>query len=249
MGLMIKNQEINRKILLKRFPHALHISTYGQEDKRMDKRKQTGKLLIRLQKHNGWGCSHSIRVSRYAVEIGKNLGLDEKEVNELFTAALLHDIGKLFIPAKILDKDKTLTKAEYQIVKWHIRFGYLLLKVLGYPENICKAVENHHERYDGKGYQKKKDAGLFAEIIGVADAYDAMKNGRPYRDKMESFEIFCAMATASGKQFNPDVWEAMSCIVFPQKRNPYATVIETKRGVFAPAPAVITNDKNICRLP
>lgn len=239
MGLMIKNQGINQKIFLKRFLHALHISTYGQEDKTMDKRKQTGKLLIRLQKHNGWGCSHSIRVSRYAVEIGKNLGLDEKEVNELFTAALLHDIGKLFIPAKILDKDEALTKVEYQIVKCHIRFGYLLLKVLGYPGNICKAVEDHHERYDGKGYQKKKDAGLFAEIISVADAYDAMKNSRPYRDKMEAFEIFCAMATASGKQFNPDVWAAMSSIVFPKKQNPYAAAIETKGGVSVPVPAVI----------
>ena len=172
----------------------------------MDKRRTTGKLLIKLQKHNGWGCSHSIHVSHYAVEMGRCLGLDEREINALFTAALLHDIGKLFIPVKILNKAGSLTRAEYRLVKWHTWFGYLLLKVLGYPEMICRAVENHHERYDGNGYHKKKDAGLFAEIISVADAYDAMKNCRPYREKMEEMEIFCAMATGSGKQFNPDVW-------------------------------------------
>ena len=64
----------------------------------------TGKLLTKLQEHNGWGCSHSVRVSSYAVGIGKYLGLDEDSIDELFTAALLHDIGKLFIPARLLDK-------------------------------------------------------------------------------------------------------------------------------------------------
>lgn len=186
----------------------------------MDKRRITGKLLIKLQKHNEWGCSHSIRVSHYAVEMGRCLGLNEREINALFTAALLHDIGKLFIPAKILDKTGALTRAEFQIVKWHPRFGYLLLKILGYPEKVCRAVEDHHERYDGNGYHKKKHVGLLAEIISVADAYDAMKNNRPYREKMEGIEIFCAMATGSGKQFNPDVWDVMRCIAFPKKQNP-----------------------------
>lgn len=205
----------------------------------MDKRRTTGKLLIKLQKHNGWGCSHSIRVSHYAVEMGRCLGLDERETNALFTAALLHDIGKLFIPTKILDKTGALTRAEYQVVKWHTRFGYLLLKVLGYSENVCRAVENHHERYDGNGYHKKKNVGLFAEIISVADAYDAMKSSRPYREKMEEMEIFCAMATGSGKQFNPDVWEVMSCMVFPKKQNPYMAKADTESHVAHLVPEVI----------
>ena len=85
----------------------------------MDKKKTTGKLLTKLHKHNGWGCSHSVRVSYYAVEIGRYLGLDEDRIDELFTAALLHDIGKLFIPARLLDKTSVLTKAEYHLIKGH----------------------------------------------------------------------------------------------------------------------------------
>lgn len=183
----------------------------------MDKKKTTGKLLTKLQKHNGWGCSHSIRVGSYAVAMGKCLGLDETTEDELFTAALLHDIGKLLIPAKLLDKSGALTKAEYWLMKSHVGFGYLLLKVLGYPEKICKAVWNHHERYDGKGYRRKKNVGLLAEIISVADAYDAMKYSRPYREGMVDAEVYCAMETGSGKQFNPRVWQAMVCTVFPKK--------------------------------
>lgn len=183
----------------------------------MDKKKMTGKLLTKLQEHNGWGCSHSVRVSSYAVGIGKYLGLNEDSIDELFTAALLHDIGKLFIPARLLDKTSVLTKAEFQLIKCHIWCGYLLLKVLGYSEEICKAVWNHHERYDGKGYRKKKKAGLLAEIICVADAYDAMNYSRPYRKGMDRAEIYCAMETGSGKQFAPAVWQAMAHLLFQEK--------------------------------
>ena len=192
------------------------IATYRQEDIGMDKKKTTGKLLTKLHKHNGWGCSHSVRVSYYAVEIGRYLGLDEDRIDELFTAALLHDIGKLFIPARLLDKTSVLTKAEYHLIKGHIWFGYLLLKVLGYSREICKAVWNHHERYDGKGYRKKKKTELLAKIICVADAYDAMKCSRPYREGMDSAEIYCAMETGSGKQFDPAVWQAMTHLLFPE---------------------------------
>lgn len=210
-----------KKFLNISFLMSIIVPIYRQEGKRMDKRKTTGKLLMKLKNHNGWGCSHSIRVSRYAVETGKCLGLNDKEIDCLFTAALLHDIGKLFIPKRLLDKPGKLTKAEYRLMKCHAGFGYLLLKILGYPKEIGEAVRNHHERYDGRGYRRKKEISLFAAIICVADAYDAMKHSRPYRETMDDFEIYCAMATGSGEQFNPVIWRVMSGIVFPVKQNLY----------------------------
>lgn len=176
----------------------------------MDDEKMTRYQLERLQKHSGWTYIHSIRVNRYAVKIGRFLGESPQALKELSIAARLHDIGKLAVPPDILDKPGSLSDEEYRLMKGHTVCGYLLLKCLGYPRTICEAVRDHHEWYDGNGYGGKEGTriGIPARILCVADSFDAMKFGRPYREPFTDEEIYQEMTVNSGKQFDPEICAA-----------------------------------------
>ena len=176
----------------------------------MDYEKMTNYQLKRLKIHRDWTYRQSLRVMGYAMEIGHVLGVESNALEELSIAARLHDIGKLAIPAGVLDKSGELSEEEYQLVKCHTIYGYLLLKSKGYPQIICEAVRDHHEQYDGRGYGGKKGTGIgiAARILCVADSYDAMKFGRPYREPFTDEEIYQEMAVNSGKQFDPEICAA-----------------------------------------
>lgn len=174
----------------------------------MDYEKMTGCQLMRLKKHSDWTYRHSLRVMEHAMKIGCILGVKSQTLKEVSMASRLHDIGKLAVPASILDKSSGLSEEEYRLVKCHIVYGYLLLKSMGYPPAICEAVRDHHERYDGRGYDGKKTVGVLAKILCAADSYDAMKFGRPYRESYTDEEIYQEMAVNSGKQFDPEVCAA-----------------------------------------
>ena len=174
----------------------------------MDYEKMTRYQLTRLQKHSGWTYIHSIRVNRYAMKLGRFLGESPQALRALSMAARLHDIGKLAIPPDILNKPGSLSEEEYGLMKSHTTYGYLLLEFLGYPRTVCEAVRDHHERYDGNGYGGKKEIGIPAKILCVADSYDAMKFGRPYRESFTDEEIYQEIAVNSGKQFDPEICAA-----------------------------------------
>lgn len=175
----------------------------------------TGQLLKRLRQHNRWGYEHSLRVAGCSEKAGYCLGLKETDIRELTTAARLHDIGKLLVPPGILDKPGPLTEEEYRAVQQHTEYGCRILGMLGYPAAVCEAVRDHHERYDGNGYRKRKEAGLAARIISVADACDAMRYSRPYRKGMEEESIYRIMEAGSGSQFDPDICRIMLPVLFP----------------------------------
>lgn len=182
------------------------------------KKRTTWLLLKWLQKHNEWGYEHSLRVGSCAEKAGCCLGLGEADIQELATAALIHDTGKLLVPSRILDKPGTLTEEEYLTVQKHAEYGCRILRLLGYPAAVCEAVRDHHERYDGKGYQKKKEISLAARIISVADACDAMRYTRPYREGLGEDAIYRAMKEGCGNQFDPDVCRAMFPVLFPGEK-------------------------------
>ncbi|MCI8741028.1 MAG: HD domain-containing protein [Lachnospiraceae bacterium] len=181
----------------------------------MVKERTTRRLLRWLQEHNGWGYEHSLRVGSCAGKAGRCLGLGEADIRELATAAHLHDIGKLLVPARILDKPGSLNEEEYQAVRQHADYGCRILQLLEYPAAVCEAVRDHHERYDGNGYRKQKETGLYARIISVADVWDAMGSSRPYRDGMDVEVIYQAMKEGCGSQFDPDICRAMFPVLFP----------------------------------
>lgn len=183
----------------------------------MMQENMTKRCLDALKSHDEWTYKHSIRVNHYSMKIGASLGLDEKIMDSLNEASLLHDIGKLAIPVSILDKPGKLTEQEYAVIKQHARIGYLLLKLPGtYSEEICCAVRDHHERCDGQGYDNRTDFSILAKIICVADCFDAMSEERPYKQAKSKEEIKIDLEHNAGYQFDPDISKiAAALFCFP----------------------------------
>lgn len=137
--------------------------------------------------------SHSLNVSLMAIIIAKWLGLNEKQVDEIAIAGLLHDIGKTKVSEQLLSKPDKLTAEEFEEVKRHATLGYRLIEnVADISPEIKYAVLMHHEKIDGTGYPtgaEDNQIPLFAKILAVADIYDAMTSNRTYRDRLCPFEV------------------------------------------------------------
>ena len=149
---------------------------------------------------------HSWRVSEYSVLIAREMGMKEDEIENLRRAALVHDIGKIGIPDAILNKDSRLTDDEYAIMKSHTTRGAEILKGLSFIPHVLDGALYHHERVDGRGYPNglaKEDIPVFARIIGVADAFDAMTANRVYRKQMDFGYVLNEMKKGRGSQFDP----------------------------------------------
>lgn len=177
--------------------------------------KNMDELLEQLFIHDEETGCHSVRVADLAVKIGKAIGLSDHKLNMLKTVAFLHDIGKLFLPASLLQKSGKLTDEEYTMIKCHTDKGYLYLSQLGFPEEICLVALDHHERPDGNGYRKKKDFSLFAKIVCVADCLDVMRNGRCYQAPKTVEQIRAELLRCSGSQFDSTVVKAALVILVP----------------------------------
>lgn len=148
---------------------------------------------------------HSHRVAAYAVEIGRRYGLSEEQLEQLYYSALLHDIGKIGIPDHILNKKGSLTDEEYELIKQHPAIGGKILEDFTLVPWIAAGAEYHHERYDGKGYNKGlkgQEIPLYARIISVADAFDGMNSTRIYRKSMTEDFIYHEMEKGKGTQFD-----------------------------------------------
>lgn len=127
---------------------------------------------------------HEKRVAAIAVEIGRELGFDERRLEGLRVSGFLHDIGKITIPAEFLSKPGRLSAAEFELVKGHAQAGYDVLKDVGFPWPVAQVAQQHHERIDGTGYpQGLKGIAILLEarIVAVADVVEAMSSHRPYR--------------------------------------------------------------------
>ncbi len=151
---------------------------------------------------------HSARVSIYAQELGKRLGMNKDEIRNLGYIALMHDCGKIGVPDNVLTKPAKLDAEERKIVEEHTTRGGYVLENFTAIEGIREGALYHHERYDGKGYPtglKGADIPLCARIICVADAYDAMNSDRCYRPRMPREKIVKELDDNAGKQFDPDV--------------------------------------------
>ena len=137
-----------------------------------------------MQKAHG-PKGHSDRVTEYTLQIGKEMGLQDKELEDLRVAGLLHDIGKIGTHDIILDKPGKLASAEYEIVKEHPARGSELLLSINQLSHIIPWIRGHHERLDGTGYPdglKGDEIPLQAKILAAADAFDSMTSERPYRE-------------------------------------------------------------------
>jgi HD-GYP domain-containing protein (c-di-GMP phosphodiesterase class II) len=131
--------------------------------------------------------------------------MSEEAVNELKTAGLLHDIGKIAIDEALLNKPGSLTESEWADIKRHPEIGYHIMKSVNEYAPIAKYVLLHHERIDGKGYPrqlKDEEIPIQAKIISIADAYDAMTNYRTYKKRLSKSEVIEELKKNEGTQFD-----------------------------------------------
>ncbi len=158
--------------------------------------------LRQLEESDDYTFEHSIRVSMLSTMIGKWLGYNEEQLIELAEASLLFDIGKMKIPAFILNKPGKVTEEEFEILKRHAQFGYrILMMTSGVTSNIKYSALQHHERMDGSGYPlkiKSNQIHEFAKIIMICDIFDAMTHDRPYAKKISPFKAAEYIAWQSG---------------------------------------------------
>jgi len=167
-------------------------------------------LAIEAKDHNSH--DHLKRVQTYAVEIGKELGVSEDELNAVRAAALLHDIGKLAVPEHILSKPGTLTPEEFEKMKIHPVVGAEILNRVEFPYPVVPIVRAHHEKWNGQGYPdglKGEEIPIGARILAVVDSYDAMTSERPYRRAVAAEEAIVYLRTKSGDAFDPRVVECI----------------------------------------
>ncbi len=157
---------------------------------------------------------HSFRVARYAAMLAEKMGYDKNEVSNIYDIALLHDIGKIFIPDSILTKPDKLTEEEFEIMKRHTQLGgEIVLSLIGkrQREMAYNIVVYHHEKWNGKGYPmglSGEETHLCARIVAIADVFDAISADRCYRKAMPLEECFDIIERGIGSDFDPIAAEA-----------------------------------------
>ncbi len=163
-------------------------------------------ILHALDCKDHYTFGHSMRVTFYAMILGKELELDDEQMYELQLSALFHDIGKIGTPDRILLKEERLTEEEFLIMKQHpVKSAEILDGFKGF-EKIAKNARHHHERFDGRGYPdnlKEDEIPLFSRIILIADTFDAMTSTRPYREGLPHDVAFQELKDCAGTQFDP----------------------------------------------
>jgi PAS domain S-box-containing protein/putative nucleotidyltransferase with HDIG domain len=156
-------------------------------------------------------AGHQRRVSQLASAIAREMGLAEKTVEGLRVSGLLHDVGKVSVPAEILSKPGALTTNEFSLVKEHVRAGFDILKGIVFPWPVAEMVLQHHERLDGSGYPrglKGEAICLEARILAVADVVEAMASHRPYRPALKVDAALQEIREHRGKLYDSDVVKA-----------------------------------------
>ena len=175
-------------------------------------------ITAAIDKRDRYTHGHSRNVARISVEIGKELGLSEKVLEELEVSAILHDVGKIGIPDSILLKPGRLTKEEFDYIKKHTIFGGEILSNLKHAtKNMVSGALEHHERCDGSGYpygKKCEEISIFGRIVAVADVFDALTAKRVYKEGMDKWEVLDILRkdTENGK-FDPKVLKALEKVL------------------------------------
>ncbi|HME07749.1 MAG TPA: HD domain-containing phosphohydrolase [Bryobacteraceae bacterium] len=180
--------------------NALHLRTI-----------ETLALAIEAKDHTTH--EHLRRVQHYSVEIGKEMGLTDEELNALRAASLLHDIGKLAVPEHIITKPGKLTPQEFEKMKIHPVVGAEILEQVNFPYPVAPIVRAHHEKWNGSGYPlglAGEDIPLGARILAAVDCFDALASDRQYRRAVPLDEAMAVVIGETGKSYDPQVVEVLA---------------------------------------
>ncbi|NLY79502.1 MAG: HD-GYP domain-containing protein [Lysinibacillus sp.] len=190
---------------------------------------------------------HSFNVALYSIAIAKELGYGVEDLRTIGTGALLHDVGKMVVPVKILQKPCQLTDEEYEIMKQHTRYGFDILRNLHTVSLlVAHCAFQHHERLDGSGYPRglvDYEIHPYAKIIAVADVFDAVTSERVYREKLLPFQGIALIQSGSGTLYEKRIVEAFKRSVVHYQNGTVVYLSDGRRGI------VVKQNENNSALP
>jgi putative two-component system response regulator len=183
-------------------------------------------MSVAVEIRDPYTAGHQQRVADLAVVLGREMGLSEDEVYGLRMASVIHDLGKITVPAGILAKPGKLSELEYALIKNQVRTGYDILKQMEFPWPLAEIILQHHERLDGSGYPQGLKNGqimLQARILAVADVFETIASHRPYRPSLGLQRAMDELDNSKGIHFDPDVVDTFLRLVkekrFPEFQN------------------------------
>lgn len=217
-------EKVRKSAQLAEFQSELEAKVNEQTHELQMQQKQMRELLVQtvtalsdaVDAKDRYTSGHSKRVAKYACMIAERMGKSKEEQEEIYQTGLLHDVGKIRIPADIINKPGKLTEEEYDIIKIHPVTGYNILSSIANHNSIAIGAKYHHERYDGTGYPNGlagNNIPEVARILGVADSYDAMASNRSYRDALPQMVIRREIERGKGTQFDPEIADIMLRII------------------------------------
>ncbi|MBI5119113.1 HD domain-containing protein [Candidatus Poribacteria bacterium] len=168
--------------------------------------------------------AHSERVADVAVALARRIGLDEADCEEVWLAALMHDVGKIGVRDDVLLKPDSLTGEEWETIKKHPNIAEEILKPIKGIGGVVSIVRSHHENFDGTGYPqglKRDEIPLGAQVLAVADTFSALTDDRAYHKHEEAAKALDTMETMSGKKLNPEILEVFKRMILEQSGGNY----------------------------
>ncbi len=198
------------------FNHLMEALAASESETRSTTVSAIRGLAAALDARDPYTAGHSDRVSLLSVGMARRLALSASDIEILRVGALLHDIGKIGVPDAVLQKPGSLTDEEFAIIKTHPTLGARILRTISFLANHVPIVELHHERPDGRGYPhglSGTEIPVFASIVHVADAYDAMTTDRAYRDARSASEAVAELWRCAGSDFDVDAVRALVAVL------------------------------------
>ncbi|MGD9506414.1 MAG: HD domain-containing phosphohydrolase [Syntrophobacteraceae bacterium] len=222
--LFLESQEYERRLKEEVRSRTRDLTHEVKERKRAEERLQEslGKLrtvmegtiqamALVTEMRDPYTAGHQRRVAALSSAIAKEMGLSEEEIDGIHLAGIVHDIGKIYVPAEILSKPGRLTEIEFHLIKVHPQVGYDILKTIEFPWPIAKIVLQHHEKMNGSGYPdglSGEDILLGARILSVADVVEAISSHRPYRPALGIEKALSEVVNNRGTFFDSRVVDA-----------------------------------------
>jgi len=184
-------------------------------------------VLAALEQKRPEVAAHSRRVSAYAVRLASQYGFDAETIETIRVGALLHDIGKLLVPSRILNKPARPNAREWRELKIHPELGVDIAHRCGFDDDVCGIVLSHHERYDGSGYPDgaaREQIHFTVRIVSVMDTFDALTSARDYRARLTFDAARALIARGACTQFCP--WVVSGFLALPSKMLTFADAAE-----------------------
>jgi len=200
-------------------------------------------LVSTVEAKDPYTYGHSRKVNDYAVALAEAIGLSPEEVSRVSTSALLHDIGKIGVPDRVLNKKGKLSREDWEAIKSHPKLGATIVGNIPNLVPCVSSILHHHERWDGGGYPeglKGEEISIEARILAIADSFEAMSSDRPYRPALCSEKVLKELRRGAGSQFDPELVKVFIGLIeagFPERQEQAPEELpDSKLSTIGPIP-------------